>query len=202
MRLWLSITLFLALFTTGQAQAQTLRSTEAKLNEIVEQFSSPYIRTNQQFFCYHLGRLQAFADVLAIQLNQLAVRTTSNPERQALTLAKGQELHLKADRLLAGRSYDCDAAFPGLKRGSLDRDETLFSQMRGIRKRLQGVSGEDLVVGCFHTGRLSMLSARLSEILRQQYAAGKGDKNLHELLNGSAQDVRFKSRICKAQSVN
>jgi hypothetical protein len=191
----------LTLILAAQAQAQTLRSTEAKLGEIIQQFSSPYIR-DPQFMCYQLGRLQGFADVLAIQLTQLGGRTTANPEQQALTIAKGQELHLKADRLLHGRTYDCDAAFPKLIRGTLDRDETIFSQIKAIRKRLKGVGGEDLVVGCFHTGRLSLLSAGLSEILRQQYALGRGDKKLHELLNGAAQDVRVKSKLCKARSIH
>lgn len=200
-RFGLIFSLTLMALAGGFAHGQTLRTTEAKLGEIVQQFNTPYIR-NPMFMCYHMGRLQAFNDILAIQLHQLGTRASSNPQRQALTIAKGQQLHLKAERLLNGRVYDCDPAFAKKPAATLQGDEDLIKQIRITRRSLRSLSGEDIVVGCFHTGRLSMLSGRLGEMLRQRYAAGaQADGKLHTLLNDSAKDVRARSKRCKAQSI-
>jgi hypothetical protein len=193
--------LVLAGLTMAPAHGQQLQHTENKLGEIVQQFSSPYVR-NPMFLCYHMGRLQSFADILALQIHQLSARQTSNPQKQALTIARGQQIHLKADRLLKGRTYDCDPQFAGKPPKPMENDDDLIPHIKAVRRKLRSIGGEDLVVGCFHTGRLSMLSGRLSESLRQQYAAGiKVESKIHTLLNASAKDVRTRSKRCKAQSI-
>jgi hypothetical protein len=178
------------LFITAPAHGVSTKNSAQKVEEIVGQFSTPYIR-NAMFRCYHLGRLQGLADILAVRARQFGE-------------GESQDLHAKAEHLLSGGEppgniYDCDPQFSTQKpnRAPLQADTDIVTQIRAIRHQLRGFAGEELVIKCFHIGRLSMLIGRLSELIKQQNSGGR----LKKLRDASARTVLAKSKDCKAQSI-
>lgn len=183
-RIWPAMIIILNLFAGTPALAQLAKTQEQKFTEIVQKFVDPnavaYMRTNPQFKCWHIGRLQAYSDVL---------RVSGNP------------LFVKADHLVGRNTEDCDPSFTSdfklQAEGDLPRKILLL-----VKRLNNGVALEDIVPACFNVGRLSILTNRLSEFLRENSADGhKANIKYHALYKRSAAEVKKRYKDCEATAM-
>ncbi len=134
--------------------------------------------------CRQYGRLQSFADILAVKIDRLSSAKNFQPEAQALLLSEYQKRHLSIDRKLQGLTTDCDRSFSP----SELRNDTA-SLTAAVIKRLNGIGAEDPMVACFHLGRLGMLRTRLKFENRTEKLATNA-----ALIADAAQAIRKKQK--------